>query len=96
MNTRNSCIFVLFILRRRRYLYNSSEIMAKIIGRKQEVEELLRLYNRPENQLVTVRGYRIILLIRLAVFTADRTPTSTFLPSPFRSLNNCWNITIFS
>ena len=32
--------------------------MAKIIGRKQEVEELLRLYNRPENQLVTVRGRR--------------------------------------
>lgn len=32
--------------------------MAKIIGRKQEVEELLRLYNRPENQLITVCGRR--------------------------------------
>ena len=30
--------------------------MAKIIGRKQEVEELLRLFDRPENQLVTVCG----------------------------------------
>ena len=32
--------------------------MARIIGRKQEIEELLRLYNRPESQLVTVRGRR--------------------------------------
>lgn len=32
--------------------------MARIIGREQEIEELLRLYYRPESQLVTVRGRR--------------------------------------
>jgi len=32
--------------------------MAKIIGRKQEIEELLRLYHRKESVLVTVQGRR--------------------------------------
>lgn len=36
----------------------SDEIMAKILGRKRETEELLRLYKRNEAQLVTIHGRR--------------------------------------
>ena len=52
------CTFVPSIYPRSSKLFSSNEIMSKIIGRKREVEELLRLYNRDEAQLVTVGGRR--------------------------------------